>query len=87
MHPEQVLPEPGPFATLPQAQVQPLPISSGAPSCSPGCVDPDDVQVTEVDAFLVQPAVAGTSLGPGRRGQVRLAREMAQTCGSARREP
>lgn len=54
-------------------------------SCSPRCVDPDDVQVTEVDAFLIQPAVAGTSLGPRRRGQVGLGRGMAQTC-STRRE-
>lgn len=72
-----------------QQKVQPLPISRAPPSaalCSPRCVDPDDVQVTEVDAFLIQPAVAGTSLAPRPRGQVRLGRGMAQTCSKQHRE-
>lgn len=30
----------------------------------PRRVDPDDIQVTEVDALLIQPAVAGAPLGP-----------------------
>ena len=29
----------------------------------PLCIDPDDVQVTEVDALRVQPAVAGAAPG------------------------
>ena len=31
--------------------------------CPPLCIDPDDVQVTEVVALRVQPAAAGAALG------------------------
>lgn len=31
---------------------------------SPGRVDPDDVQVAEVDALLVVPVAAGAAFGP-----------------------
>lgn len=54
-------------------------------SCSPWGVDPDDIQVTEVDALLVQPAVAGTSLGPGVHSQVGLQQRMAHTCSRRRK--
>lgn len=47
--------------------------------CSPRCVDPDDIQVTEVDAFFIQPAIAGTSLGPRVRSQGGLQRRVAHT--------
>lgn len=33
-------------------------------SCSPGRIDPDDVQVAEVVALRVQQVAAGTALGP-----------------------
>ena len=32
--------------------------------CSPGCIDPDDIQVAEVVALRVQRAAAGATFGP-----------------------
>ena len=34
------------------------------PAASPWRVNPDNIQVTEVDAFFIIPAVAGAAFGP-----------------------
>lgn len=45
----------------------------GSPG-SPGGVDPDDVQVAEVDALLVLPVAAGAAFGPAVASGLSLGR-------------
>lgn len=45
-------------------QKQPFKKNSEVRGSLPWCIDPDYVQVTEVDALSVLPVVTGASLGP-----------------------
>lgn len=42
-----------------------------------GGVDPDNIQVAEVDAFFVQPAVTGAAFGPDTVWMWSLSREVS----------